>query len=239
MERQKIRLGISSCLLGESVRYDGRHQRNPYIADVLNRKFDFVSICPEMAIGMGVPRPPIQLVAWGQNDIRAVGVKNRDLNVTQALKAFGRETAGKLNNVRGYLLKSGSPSCGKKAKIYTRKGKLLGDEAGLFACVLMETLPLLPVEEEKVLDDVSLRKNFLERVFAYDRLMSLGDEEMTIAKLVVFHTQNRLLILARSLDAYDRLEELVSNAYGQSLSWVVRAYSREFMNTLNDSRTVS
>ncbi len=188
-----------------------------------------------MAIGMGVPRPPIQLVAWGQNDIRAVGVKNRELNVTEALMEFGRVTAGKLNNIRGYILKSGSPSCGKKAKTYTREGKLLGDEAGLFARVLMEILPLLPVEEEKPLDDIFLRKKFLDRVFAYDRLMARVEEGVTIAKLVKFHTENRLLILSRSHDAYDRLEELVANARDQPLAGLMRTYSTEFMNALNYS----
>ena len=188
---------------------------------------------------MGVPRPPIQLVVWDKDDVRAIGLKNQELNVTEALMEFGRVTARKLNDVSGYILKSGSPSCGKKVKIYTREGKLLGYQAGLFARVLMATLPLLPVEEEKLLDDMGLRKNFLDRVLAYDRLMSLVKEGMTIARLVEFHIQNRLLIHSRSHDVYDRLEELVSNARGQPLDRVVRAYGHEFMNALNYPSTLA
>lgn len=233
MKRKIIRLGISSCLLGEPVRYDGGHRRNSYIVDILSRNFEFVSICPEMAIGMGVPRPRIQLVAWERTDIRAMGVEKRELDVTEALMEFARITAGKLNNISGYILKSGSPSCGNKVQIHTRTGEPIDEGTGIFACVLMETHPLLPVEEEKLLNDLSSRKNFLERVFAYDRWMSLIKKGITIARLVEFHTQNRLLLLARSHDAHDRLEELVSNVRGEPLGGVVRAYGHEFMNTLN------
>ncbi len=172
---QEIRLGISSCLLGAPVRYDGRHQRNSYIVDVLSRNFELVSICPEVSIGMGVPRPPIQLVIWSKkNDIRAIGVENRELDVTQALMDFGRDTILKLENISGYILKSGSPSCGKTVKIHNKMGKPIDEGVGLFARVLMDNYPLLPVVDENSLVDRDSRGSFLDRVFSYHRQMSLA-----------------------------------------------------------------
>lgn len=220
--------------MGEPVRYDGRHKRNLYITETLSGIFDFVPICPEVAIGMGIPRAPIELVVWGKNDVRAMGVGNRRFDVTTALQEFSQVTAKKLNDISGYILKSGSPSCGKSVAIYTPEGKPIDDGAGIFARVLMETQPLLPAEQEDRLDNINIRRNFLVRIFAYHRWQTLEEKGLTVAKLVEFHSRYKSLIFSNSQQAYHRLEQLVLNAHNQPVSELSQTYGIEFMGALKE-----
>lgn len=168
-EGATIRLGISSCLLGENVRFDGRHKRDAYIIGTLSRCFEFVPLCPEIAIGLGVPREPIQLVARGEQP-KAVGVRTPMLDVTDALQAYARMVAPGLSDICGYIFKSGSPSCGMQGVvIHSLTGAPAARGSGIFAQALMERYPLLPVEEESRLGDPLLRERFIERVFACHR----------------------------------------------------------------------
>lgn len=181
-----VRVGISSCLLGEAVRFDGGHKKDRYITETLGRYFDFVPICPEVAIGLGIPRESIRLVKQG-GDIKAAGVRNTALDVTSALEQFGHETASGLTYLSGYLLKRGSPSCGmERVKVYSQDARPSGNSRGVYARVLMECQPLLPVEEEGRLADPVLRENFIERVFIYNRWQSLVAGGLTPAALVDF-----------------------------------------------------
>jgi Uncharacterized conserved protein len=169
----KVPIGISSCLLGAEVRFDGGHKWDNYVNTVLSYYFEFVPICPEVAIGMGVPREPIHLVG-DPSDPRAVGVRNSRLDVTGALQAFGRNLAPTLANLSGYILKSASPSCGMQGvRIHTHEGVPHASGPGIYAKALMEALPLLPLEEEDRLRDPVLRENFIERVFVYHRWQAL------------------------------------------------------------------
>lgn len=202
----KILVGISSCLLGATVRYDGGHKQDAYINGTLSRHFEFLPICPEMAIGLGVPREPIRLVGEQNGLPRARGVRNADLDVTDRLAALGRETAGRLAGVCGYIFKSKSPSCGmERVKVYGDGGMPRRDGRGVYARVLMEALPSLPVEEEGRLGDPVLRENFIERVFVYRRWLELTAEGLTAAALVDFHSCHKLLVMAHSQAAYRRL----------------------------------
>jgi uncharacterized protein YbbK (DUF523 family) len=164
-----IRIGISSCLLGERVRYDGGHKRDAYIIETLGRHFEFVPICPEVAIGLGVPRKPIKLVGDPRSP-RAVCVDDPTLDVTDKLSAYGARMARELDGISGYILKSRSPSCGMEGvEVFPS----VATAAGLYARAFMDLQPLLPVEEEDRLADPALRENFIERVYDYRRRQDL------------------------------------------------------------------
>ncbi len=165
----RLRLGVSACLLGENVRYDGTHKRDPRVADILAREFELVPVCPEVGIGLGVPRPPIQLEGDRHNP-RAIGVEQRDLDATEALLAFGRHTAATLELVSGFILKNRSPSCGLSVTVHLADGTTCPNGTGLFARALLEALPGLPVEEHESLADPVRLRQFVERVRLYGRL---------------------------------------------------------------------
>ena len=237
-EPARIRVGISSCLLGAAVRYDGGHKRDPYIAGTLARYFEFVPLCPEVAIGLGTPRPPIRLVR-AEGDIRVQGRDDPNRDVTDALRDFARSTAARLaGEISGYIFKRASPSCGmERAKVYDGKGMPAGRAAGAYAGTLMAAMPLLPCEEEGRLGDPDLRENFIERVFVFDRWQKLMRAGLTPAKLVEFHTAHKFLVLAHNQAAYRRMGRLVAKAGGPGLDRLAAEYARELMTALKRRAT--
>ena len=169
-----IRIGISSCLLGQEVRYDGGHKRDRFLTDVLGRFVEWMPVCPEVEVGMGVPRPTLRLVRDG-DDVRMVAERSGE-DHTRAMRAFARKRVAALRklSLAGYVLKKDSPSCGlERVRLYREKGMPEKKGRGLFADALLEGMPQLPVEEEGRLHDPVLRENFIERVFAYSRLREL------------------------------------------------------------------
>jgi len=166
----RIKLGVSACLLGQQVRFDGCHKRDGLIVGPLADFADFIVLCPEVGIGMGVPRPPIRLIGSPER-ARAIWSDDIGLDVTSQLESFARESLASLRDICGFILKSGSPSCGMEGvKVYeTEDGTAQPLGVGIFARVLMQAMPLLPVEEEGRLDDPRLRESFFTRVFAYER----------------------------------------------------------------------
>jgi uncharacterized protein YbgA (DUF1722 family)/uncharacterized protein YbbK (DUF523 family) len=230
-EPTRIRLGISGCLLGEKVRFDGNHRLDSYISATLGRVFDFVSICPEVAIGMGVPRPPIRLEGDPVHPV-AVGVQDRSVDVTAALEAFSRRQVTQLGDISGYILKSKSPSCGmERVKVY-QPGAAPRNGSGVYARTLMERHPLLPVEEDGRLGDPALRDNFLERVFAYRRWQEFLAAGLTRSGLVEFHTIHKLTLMAHGAEHYRRLGQKVADAGNTPLRPLADEYIREFMAAL-------
>ena len=211
---EKIRVGVSSCLLGQEVRFDGGHKRDNYLTGTLSSYFDFIPFCPEAAVGLGIPRQPIRLVHRGE-EIRAVGVRTPELDPTDELAAFAERTARQLGEISGYILKKESPSCGmERVKIYNDKGMPERKGVGIYAGVLMQRLPLLPVEEEGRLGDAVLRENFIGRVFVYHRWQRLVREGVTANKLIEFHSDHKFLILSHHQKAYRELGRLVAGAGG-------------------------
>jgi uncharacterized protein YbgA (DUF1722 family)/uncharacterized protein YbbK (DUF523 family) len=233
---RRIRLGVSSCLLGQRVRYDGNHKHDRWISDTLGVHFDFVPVCPELAIGLGVPRPPIRLV--GDPDApRAVGRDDPALDVTAKLAAYGKRMGRELDDLSGYILKARSPSCGmERVKVYSAHG---GTRAGrgLYAAAFMAEQPLLPVEEEGRLGDPDLRENFLERVFAFRRWQELAASGITAAKLVEFHTVHKLVLMAHGPEHYRALGRLVARADRGSARALADDYIRGFMDALKHRAT--
>jgi uncharacterized protein YbgA (DUF1722 family)/uncharacterized protein YbbK (DUF523 family) len=228
-----IRVGISSCLLGEEVRYDGGHQKDAYITGVLARHFSWQPVCPEMEVGLGVPREPIRLVG-DPGAPRLLGVTS-GTDHTLRMTAFARRRVQELarRGLSGYVLKRGSPSCGmERVKLYRDEGPPARAGVGLFARVLMETLPLLPVEEEGRLDDARRRDSFITRVFAYRRLTALREMAPRRRDVVAFHTGHNYLLRAHSPAAHARLGRLVAAIEAEPLpAWLDR-YAEAFMRAL-------
>lgn len=164
---QRVRIGVSSCLLGNRVRYDGNHKYDPLIVETLGELFDFVPICPEVAIGMGVPRPPIRLHG-DPAQLRAVGVDDPELDVTMALRGYAKQIAPELQHISGYIFKSRSPSCGiGDVQVHDNSGEPNSLGAGIFAQALTSYWPSLPVTDERCLAQPKARADFVERVFSY------------------------------------------------------------------------
>ncbi len=231
--REELRVGVSSCLLGENVRYDGGHKKDAFLTGSLARFVTFVPVCPEVEVGMGTPRPPIRLVRAGGE------VRLRDpehgLDHTVAMRrwAEARVTALEALDLSGYVLKKGSPSCGmERVKVHAGKGPATRDGVGVFAEVLMRRMPLLPVEEEGRLNDLALRESFVERIFAYRRLLAAFGPRWTVGDLVRFHAAEKLLLLAHAPEAYRRLGRLVAGAKGLPRAEVARAYGAAYTAAL-------
>jgi uncharacterized protein YbgA (DUF1722 family)/uncharacterized protein YbbK (DUF523 family) len=224
LNRPKI--AVSSCLLGHEVRFDGGHKNSRYVSDILSEYFDFVPLCPEVAIGLGVPRPTIRLVETAPNVIDAVSNADSSLVYSRELREYGRKTAPQLNNISGYIFKKDSPSCGmSRVKIYRGAQKMperVG--VGLYADEIMKALPNLPMEEEGRLQDTRLRENFLERVFLYSRWQAFRDRGYTSRGLVEFHTAQKFAVLAHDETVYRELGRIVAKAGEGDISEACEAY---------------
>ena len=240
---EPIRIGVSSCLLGEEVRFDGGHKRSDFLTETLGRFVEFVPVCPELEIGLGVPRESIRLVRGSDHAdaVRLVGNKT-GLDHTDEMNAYAerRTTALCCEELSGYLLKKDSPSCGmERVRVYATSGMATRDGAGLFASALMRRYPSLPVEEEGRLNDPHLRENFVERVFAYRRLRSFFSSRWTLGGLVQFHTVHKLVLMAHSPKAYSELGRFVANAKRLARDQVRDDYELAFMDALKKLATTA
>ena len=190
-----------------------------------------------MAIGLGVPRPPIRLVS-NNGQLRAVGVADPTLDVTEDLVEYGRTVASQLTDVSGYIFKRASPSCGmERVKIYSSKGMPVDSGAGLYAQAIMQALPLLPTEEEGRLMDPVLRENFIERIFTYHRWQSLLRSGLTPAGLVDFHTNHKFSVLAHDEGAYRTLGKIVAESGSADLQQLAERYATLLMTAMKQRAT--
>ncbi len=214
----KPRLGVSACLLGEEVRYDGGHKRDRFLTDFLGPYVQWVPVCPEVEIGLGTPRPAIRLVQIG-GETRLVAPES-GADHTVAMRRYGERRVVKLGGMglSGYVLKKDSPSCGmERVKVYggsarAGEGMPAKEGRGLFAEALLRFLPELPVEEEGRLNDPALRENFVSRIFAYDRFLREERAGWTRASLTLFHERHKLLLMARNQAGMRRLGRLLGGA---------------------------
>ncbi len=227
-----IRLGVSSCLLGNEVRYDGGHKRDRFLTEELGRFVEWVPVCPEVEAGMGTPRETLRLEASGSG-IRLVTKSGED--ATQEMERFSRQRVAALRklDLSGYVLKKDSPSCGmERVRVYAQNGMPQKKGRGLFARALCEALPLLPIEEEGRLHDPVLRENFIERIFAYRRLRELFTGRWTMGDLVAFQTAHKIQIMSHSPKAYRELGRLVGEGRGMERAELRRRYEEGFMEAL-------
>ena len=238
-EDQPLRLGVSSCLLGEEVRFDSGHARDRFVTDTLGLWFEYVPVCPEVEIGMGIPRPTIRLVDEGQGMQLVAPSTGEDF--TGQMAAFAEAKVAELMklDLDGYILKKNSPSCGlERIRVYRNGTPVRRNERGMFAAELTERWPALPVEEEGRLNDPQLRENFIERVFARNRWRTLVGRGLTRRHLVEFHTAHKLLIRAHNETAYRRLGRLVGSAGTIGDRGLFAEYEVEFQGALRTKATV-
>jgi uncharacterized protein YbgA (DUF1722 family)/uncharacterized protein YbbK (DUF523 family) len=232
------RLGISACLLGHEVRYDGGHKRDAFLTETLGQFVDWVPVCPEVEAGLGIPRESIRLEGDPAAP-RLVGTRS-GTDHTGPMNRYARARAEQIArlDLSGYVLKKDSPSCGmERVRVYPPAGAPSRRGTGLFARALAERLPLLPLEEEGRLHDPGLRENFVERVFAYERWKRFLAERPTRGGLVAFHTAHKLLLLAHDPAAYRRLGRIVAEAKGRPLRAVVADYGAGMMLALRRAAT--
>ena len=228
-----IRVGISSCLLGEAVRFDGGHKRDSFLTGTLAAFVEWVPVCPEVECGLGTPRESMRLVRAGSG-VRLLTVRTA-VDLTDRMAAYTRRRVAELDteDLCGYVLKKDSPSCGmERVRIYNTGGMPEKAGRGLFAAGLLERFPALPVEEEGRLSDPRLRENFVERIFAYWRLRRLFGGGWTLGELVAFHTAHKLILMAHSPEAYRRLGRLVARGRTLARRDLEGRYTEMFMSAL-------
>jgi uncharacterized protein YbgA (DUF1722 family)/uncharacterized protein YbbK (DUF523 family) len=233
-----IRVGISSCLLGNEVRFDGGHKRDRYLTDTLGQFFQWVPVCPEVEMGLGTPRETLRLVG-DPTAPRLVFGKTRG-DQTDGMQTWSKARLEQLATMGlcGYILKSDSPSCGmERVRVYGESGMPSKNGVGIYARALMERLPLLPVEEKGRLHALPLRENFVERVFCYRRWRDLVAGGLTRGKLVAFHTAHKLLLMAHSPKHYTDMGRLVAAAKAQTPRALESRYGELFMAALNIKAT--
>ena len=227
------KIGISACLLGQRVRYDGSDKRDYFLTETFGRYVEWVPICPEMELGMGVPREPVRLTGLPLSPRMVAERSGKDW--TEAMNRFAAKRARDLGALRlsGYILKSNSPSCGmERVRVYETRGAPVRRGRGLFAAALMGEQCLLPVEEEGRLNDPRLRENFIERVFAYHRWQQLLKGQKSLRALIAFHTSHKFLLLAHSVHHYQRLGRMVAEGKKQPIAEAYKSYGRLFMEAL-------
>jgi uncharacterized protein YbgA (DUF1722 family)/uncharacterized protein YbbK (DUF523 family) len=239
MTTSPIRLGISRCLLGDDVRFDGGHKRDHFLTDILSRYVEWVPVCPEVEAGLGTPREAMRLVGNPRRPRLMTITSKQDHTDAMATMIEERlESLDKLN-LSGFVFKKGSPSCGiERVRVYTEKGIPSHSRSGIFAHACIEKFPLLPVEDEGRLHDSAQRENFIERVFCYRRFQDLMQEGVTRQALIGFHTTHKYLLLSHSQQHYEAMSRLVGQADRYRLKELTTKYGELFMRTLALKATV-
>jgi uncharacterized protein YbgA (DUF1722 family)/uncharacterized protein YbbK (DUF523 family) len=210
---EKIKLGISTCLLGENVRYDGGHKLDRFLTETLGQYVEYVPVCPEVECGLPIPREALRLV--GNPDSPRLVTTRTKQDLTDRMTQWARKRVIELEKegLFGFIFKSDSPSSGmERVKVYSDQGMPAKKGIGMFARTFMEHFPLLPVEEEGRLHDPILRENFIERIFTLKRWREIVAQKESRGNLVSFHTRHKLLILSHSPRHYETMGKRVAQA---------------------------
>jgi uncharacterized protein YbgA (DUF1722 family)/uncharacterized protein YbbK (DUF523 family) len=229
-----IKLGISSCLLGERVRYDAGHKLDRYLRDTLGAYVQWVGVCPEVECGLGTPRESMRLEQH-ERGVRLVTHTSR-IDHTERMRAWAKNRLNQLaaEDLCGFVFKSKSPSSGmERVKIFRPAGgSAIASGSGMFAGMFMERFALVPVEDEGRLHDANLRENFIERVFAFARWKEALGRGMTARELIDFHTRHKLLLMAHDPEAYRGLGKLTAEAGRRDPDELFREYTGEFLRAM-------
>ncbi len=234
-----MKIGISTCLLGENVRYDGGHKLDRYLRDLLGKYVTYVTVCPETESGLPIPREAMRLVGDTENP-RLVTIQT-GVDHTERLVEWGHRKLDELENENlcGFIFKARSPSSGmERVKIYSEKGHPAPKGRGIFAGMFMDRFPLLPVEEDGRLHDPLLRENFIARIFVFSRWRQVLETGLTTGRLVEFHTKHKLLLMAHNINAYRELGRMVARAKEYDRNQLASEYISRLMNALKLSSTI-
>jgi len=230
---EKIKLGISTCLLGENVRYDGGHKLDRFLTDTLGQYVEYVPVCPEVECGLSIPRESMHLEGDPESP-RLVTLRTKQ-DMTERMVSWAKKRVVELEKegLCGFIFKSDSPSSGmERVRVYNEKGMPVKKGVGMFAGIFMEHFPLLPVEDEGRLHDPKLRENFVERIFALKRWREVLAKKESRGNLVDFHTQQKLLILSHSPKHYQIMGKLVAQAKDIPLKNLFQQYQALLMEAL-------
>ena len=235
----RIRMGVSACLLGQQVRYDGGHKHDRYITDTLGEYLEFVPVCPEVEAGFPIPRETFRLVGDPENPRLVTSRSNVDH--TEHMVAWAQERVRELEkeNLCGFIFKSDSPNSGlSRVKVYNAKGMAEKRGVGLFARAFTQHFPLLPVEEEGRLNDAKLRETFIEQIFTLKRWRETMASGRSMKNLVDFHTRHKLLVLSHSPSHAKLMGKLVAEGKQMPIDEVTTRYERLLIETLRLKTTV-
>ena len=235
---EKIKLGISTCLLGENVRYDGGHKLDRFLTDTLGQYVEYVSVCPEVECGLPIPRESMHLEGDPESP-RLVTLRTKQ-DMTERMVNWAKKRVVELEKegLCGFIFKSDSPSSGmERVRVYNEKGMPVKKGVGMFARVFMEHFPLLPVEDEGRLHDPKLRENFVERIFTLKRWREVLGKKENRGNLVDFHTRHKLLILSHSPKHSQLTGKIVARAKDIPLKELHRQYQNMLMEALQFKTT--
>ncbi len=237
--QERIRLGVSQCLMGDSVRYDGGHKLDRFIRETLGQYVEFVPVCPEVECGLPVPREAMRLTGTPESP-RLTTVRTQKDLTDQMLHWAGKKVAELAEmGLCGFIFKSNSPSSGmERVKVYSDSGMPAKTGVGLFARAFMDHFPLLPVEEDGRLHDPKLRENFIESIFVLKQWRETCRAKKTVGTLVHFHTQNKLLLLAHSQKHYRDMGKLVAHGKEYPVENLYREYEQLLLETLRLKTTI-
>jgi len=235
----RIRIGLSTCLLGENVRYDGGHKRDRFVTDTLGQFLEFVPVCPETECGLGIPRESMRLV--GNPESPRLVTNRTKIDHTERMVDWARNRVKEMEkeNLCGFIFKSNSPSSGmERVRVYGEKGMPVRKGVGMFARIFMDHFPLIPVEEDGRLHDIRLRENFIERIFSLQRWREIMRHKRSRGKLVTFHTQHKLLLLSHSPKHAGAMGKLVAKAKHLPQGELYSAYQDLLMQALKLKTTI-
>ena len=228
-----ITIGVSACLLGEKVRYDGGHKHDRYVSDTLGQFFSFLAVCPEVGCGMSIPREAMRLEGDPANP--RLMTRTSRIDKTEQMREFCQQKVRELEqaDLRGFIFKKDSPSSGLlRVKIYGPEGMPKKIGRGFFAEAFVQHFPILPVEEAERLNDAAIRENFIERVFSYHRWKNFLDEHPDLGGLVEFHSRHKLLMMAHSPQIYREIGVLVAHGKELKQAQLFRRYEELLMKGL-------
>jgi uncharacterized protein YbgA (DUF1722 family)/uncharacterized protein YbbK (DUF523 family) len=236
---QIIKIGVSSCLLGKEVRYNGGHSHDRYVTGTLGQHFTFVDVCPEVEAGFGIPRETLRLV--GDPDAPRLMTTKTKKDFTDQMQnwAKGRVTELEKEDLCGFIFKKGSPSSGmERVRVYSDSGMPSNRGSGMFARAFMDHFPLIPTEEDGRLNDSTLRENFIERIFALRRWRLMAAERKSLGNLVAFHTAHKLQIMSHSVKHYREMGRLVAQGKELDIQSLYDQYEAFYMQALSMKATV-
>ncbi len=235
----KIKVGISSCLLGNEVRFDGGHKHSTICTNHLSHYFDFIAECPEVGIGMSIPRKPIRLIGDVQSP-KVVAVHDNNINYTNEMKTYSERKAKQYSSeLCGYIFMKNSPSCGLfRVKVYQENGYPAAEPGrGIYASAITKQSPLLPVEESGRLSDPHLRENFIARVFAYHNWQLIKQNGLSHHALIDFHSRYKYSLMAHSPESYVELGRLLADAGNHEVNELAERYFTLLMTALTNIAT--
>lgn len=235
----KIKLGISSCLLGNAVRYDGSHKLDRFLRDTMGRYVEYIAVCPEVECGMGVPREALRLE--GNPAAPRLVTSQTRKDKTQLMISWAQRRLPQLayENICGFIFKSGSPSSGmERVTVYDDRGMPSKAGAGIFARLFVEYFPLLPVEDEERLHNLEIRENFIARLFTLNRWRNIKNAKSSRSFLVDFHTRHKFLILSHSFKHYTAMGKLVATPKKLKFSDLISEYEMLLMEAMKLKSTL-